>query len=420
MDQRTSFDSESLPDLRLFQLIAAKTRAFLDSLDKNMSDTNLPVESHGVLAPMANWYEQLVADGVPVQQIFQENPFQPRDLLHTTDAVGSVSPDCLDYGVMQTQVLPMALQVTQLAMSDSPLIGATSATLTTAPYSPLFSTGPSDPTVTSASGQNSSYGTSMLSHVEQQSPSEIVYNMSVNTESYPAYSSFDPSYSGHCMEDRPTPLHTQLYPPQLCTPQSEHMASPLFTPEDAHLPFRPSPSYSPAPDARLPSPPKSVSGCESDLYMDTDEEEEERRIKPRRRNRARKPTKSKGERQITPVKLLCSYPECSATCASQPSLARHEATHEWKGLYPPLRCEACNSTLSNEYSVQRHINRSKLDSLCHMMRVYSFMKSKTEPKKTVRFFPKRPHGKKTAVVDLHLIRAKFGLLESLQLKEQQP
>ncbi|KAG0267976.1 hypothetical protein DFQ27_007847 [Actinomortierella ambigua] len=384
MDQRTSFDSESLPDLRLFQLIAAKTRAFLDSLDKSMSDSDLPVESHGALAPMANWYEQLVADGVPVQQIFQENPFQPRDLLHTTDAVGSVSPDCLDYGVMQTQVLPMALQVTQLAMSDSPLIGATSATLTTAPYSPLFSTGPSDPTVTSASGQNLSYGTSMLSHIEQQSPSEIVYNMSVNTESYPAYSSFDPSYSGHCMEDRPTPLHTQLYPPQLCTPQSEPMASPLFAPEDAHLPFRPSPSYSPAPDARLPSPPKSVSGCESDLYMDTDEEEEERRIKPRRRNRARKPTKSKGERQTTPVKLL-----------------------------------ACNSTLSNEYSVQRHINRSKLDSLCHMMRVYSFMKSKTEPKKTVRFFPKRPHGKKTAVVDLHLIRAKFGLLESLQLKEQQ-
>ena len=88
------------------------------------------------------------------------------------------------------------------------------------------------------------------------------------------------------------------------------------------------------------------------------------------------------------------------TCASYPSLVRHAEAHKWRGLYAPVRCEACQSALSNEFSVQRHILRSQPSSLCRRMRVYSIMRSEIEVETTVRFYPKRPHGKKTVVIDL--------------------
>ncbi|KAF9200845.1 hypothetical protein BGZ59_003065, partial [Podila verticillata] len=52
------------------------------------------------------------------------------------------------------------------------------------------------------------------------------------------------------------------------------------------------------------------------------------------------------------------------------------------------------------FSVQRHINRSQVTSRCRRMRVYSIMNSETEIDVTVRFYPRRPHGKKTMRVNL--------------------
>ncbi|KAI9231770.1 MAG: hypothetical protein BYD32DRAFT_429999 [Podila humilis] len=91
-------------------------------------------------------------------------------------------------------------------------------------------------------------------------------------------------------------------------------------------------------------------------------------------------------------------------CSSQPSLARHAETHKWRGLYAPVRCEACQSALSNEFSVQRHILRAPATSACRKMRVYSVMRSEAQVECTVRFYPKRPHGKKTVVVGLEAFR----------------
>ena len=41
------------------------------------------------------------------------------------------------------------------------------------------------------------------------------------------------------------------------------------------------------------------------------------------------------------------------------------------------------------------------------MRVYSVMKSEAEVETTVRFYPERPHGKKTEVVNLSWAKAKY-------------
>jgi hypothetical protein len=41
------------------------------------------------------------------------------------------------------------------------------------------------------------------------------------------------------------------------------------------------------------------------------------------------------------------------------------------------------------------------------MRVYSIMLSETEVKDTVRFYPARPHGKKTIAVDLEKMKKKY-------------
>lgn len=103
----------------------------------------------------------------------------------------------------------------------------------------------------------------------------------------------------------------------------------------------------------------------------------------------------------------CTHPNCNVTCSSYPSLERHEQTHRWRGLYAPVRCEACQRDLSNEYSVQRHIRRSQPTSRCRRMRVYSVMRSRTEIETTLRFHPKRAHGKKTVPIDLDYARAKY-------------
>ncbi|GJJ69442.1 hypothetical protein EMPS_01788 [Entomortierella parvispora] len=132
-----------------------------------------------------------------------------------------------------------------------------------------------------------------------------------------------------------------------------------------------------------------------------------------KRKRNRKPVvKTKPKNKAPVVKLKCSYPGCIITCASQPSLARHAEAHKWRGLYAPVRCEACQSALSNEFSVQRHILRSRPSSLCRQLRVYSIMRSDIEIESTVRFFPKRPHGKKTVEIDIaHAIERHRGLLK---------
>lgn len=98
--------------------------------------------------------------------------------------------------------------------------------------------------------------------------------------------------------------------------------------------------------------------------------------------------------------LQCTHPGCQVTCSSYPSLQRHQDAHKWRGRYAPVKCEACQSSLSNEFSVQRHINRSQVTSRCRRMRVYSIMNSETEIDVTVRFYPRRPHGKKTVRVNL--------------------
>ncbi|KAF9135444.1 hypothetical protein BGW39_002911 [Mortierella sp. 14UC] len=81
--------------------------------------------------------------------------------------------------------------------------------------------------------------------------------------------------------------------------------------------------------------------------------------------------------------------------------------HKWRGIYAPVRCEACQSPLSNEFSVQRHITRAPPTSRCHRLRVYSIMMSETEIETSVRFYPKRAHGKKTVEIDLEYARARY-------------
>ncbi|KAF9363994.1 hypothetical protein BGX34_002798 [Mortierella sp. NVP85] len=113
----------------------------------------------------------------------------------------------------------------------------------------------------------------------------------------------------------------------------------------------------------------------------TDSESEEN-IVPAKKKRFRRPAKN----QTLQIKLK---------------------THKWRGIYAPVRCEACQRDLSNEYSVQRHIRRSQVGSRCRRMRVYSVMRSRTEVETTVRFYPKRPHGKKTVAINLDEARAQF-------------
>ncbi|KAG0281682.1 hypothetical protein BGZ95_000535 [Linnemannia exigua] len=108
-----------------------------------------------------------------------------------------------------------------------------------------------------------------------------------------------------------------------------------------------------------------------------------------------------------PVRLPCKFEGCTTTCSSQPSLARHSEAHKWRGFYAPVRCEACQSALSNEFSVQRHIVRSPPNSRCSRLRVYSIMLSETEIETSVRFYPKRPHGKKTVEVNLEHARIRY-------------
>ncbi|KAG0364183.1 hypothetical protein BGZ54_007775 [Gamsiella multidivaricata] len=103
----------------------------------------------------------------------------------------------------------------------------------------------------------------------------------------------------------------------------------------------------------------------------------------------------------------CNHPGCSIACSSSPSLLRHTAGHKWRGKYSPVRCEACQTSLSNEFSAQRHITRADPSSRCFRMRIYSLMSSENEIEVTVRFYPTRPHGKKTIQVDLEKMRAKY-------------
>ncbi|KAF8948027.1 hypothetical protein BGZ47_006890 [Haplosporangium gracile] len=129
---------------------------------------------------------------------------------------------------------------------------------------------------------------------------------------------------------------------------------------------------------------------------DVPNEKEENKLKPKRRKRVRKAApKPANKPKGPPITLYCQYPGCQVTCSSHPSMIRHAEAHKWRGRYSPVRCEACQSSLSNEFSVQRHILRSGETSRCRKMRVYSIMKSETEIENTVKFFPTRPHGKKT-------------------------
>ncbi|KAF9115511.1 hypothetical protein BGX27_007526 [Mortierella sp. AM989] len=125
----------------------------------------------------------------------------------------------------------------------------------------------------------------------------------------------------------------------------------------------------------------------------------------KRKKRLRKKTDSTVKPRTPKLSLKCPHENCNITCSSYPSLARHNATHEWRGKYHPLRCEACQSGLSNEYAVQRHIRRAADILPCRRMSVYSIMKSQTEVESTVRFYPGRGHGKKTVQVNLEEMRA---------------
>ncbi|KAF9196143.1 hypothetical protein BGZ50_001839 [Haplosporangium sp. Z 11] len=155
----------------------------------------------------------------------------------------------------------------------------------------------------------------------------------------------------------------------------------------------------------LSSPLKQhFSGSFSEDNSDTPTDDE--KYLPKRKKRVQKSVKTKvtvkpkGPRLI----LRCEYEGCNVTCSSQPSLLRHAQGHKWRGLYSPVRCEACETALSNEFSVQRHILRSPEGSLCKRMRVYSIMKSETEIENTVRFYPDRPHGKKTVKITYDRVR----------------
>ncbi|KAF9127332.1 hypothetical protein BGW39_005952 [Mortierella sp. 14UC] len=137
-------------------------------------------------------------------------------------------------------------------------------------------------------------------------------------------------------------------------------------------------------------------------------EEEESKAGPKRRKRVRKaPAKPVQKVKGPTITLNCRFPNCKVTCSSHPSLNRHELAHRWRGQFSPVRCEACRSSLSNEFSVQRHILRSAPTSRCHKMRIYSIMKAEDEIETTVKFFPTRGHGKKTVKVDLERMKAKY-------------
>ncbi|KAF9356941.1 hypothetical protein BGX34_009684 [Mortierella sp. NVP85] len=58
-------------------------------------------------------------------------------------------------------------------------------------------------------------------------------------------------------------------------------------------------------------------------------------------------------------------------------------------------------------TLHRHILRSPETSRCRRMRIYSIMKSESEIESTVRFYPTRPHGKKTVKVDLEKMKQKY-------------
>ncbi|KAG0085936.1 hypothetical protein BGZ93_010696 [Podila epicladia] len=133
-------------------------------------------------------------------------------------------------------------------------------------------------------------------------------------------------------------------------------------------------------------------------------EEDESQLHGKRRKRVRRAHVKKVTQPRPSIKLPCTFSGCPIECSSQPSLARHAETHKWRGRYAPVRCEACQSALSNEFSVQRHIQRAPTTSACRKMRVYSVMRSETQVECTVRFYPKRPHGKKTVIVDLEAFR----------------
>ncbi|KAF9958550.1 hypothetical protein BGZ70_009161 [Mortierella alpina] len=171
------------------------------------------------------------------------------------------------------------------------------------------------------------------------------------------------------------------------------------------------PLYTSTSASHTPSLPALSSPLKQQLtgYMSDDSNDSEDESKPKRKKRVRKamaiktPAKPKG---LKPV-LRCEFPGCKITCSSVPSLARHFETHKWRGKYSPVRCEACQNPLSNEFSVQRHIMRSPVTTLCRRMRVYSIMRSATDVEATVRFYPKRGHGKKTKIIDLDMVKEKY-------------
>ncbi|KAG0025995.1 hypothetical protein BGZ82_009704 [Podila clonocystis] len=188
----------------------------------------------------------------------------------------------------------------------------------------------------------------------------------------------------------PTPLHRvrRAVPRLDCTLMSVDPSLASFSPM-----FSPTASTTPV----LSSPLKQHFSSFSDSEGP---EEDESQLQGKRRKRVRRPYAKKVTQPKPSIKIPCAFPGCPTQCSSQPSLARHAETHKWRGLYAPVRCEACQSALSNEFSVQRHIQRAPATSACRKMRVYSVMQSETQVQYTVRFYPKRPHGKKTVVVDL--------------------
>ncbi|KAF8941340.1 hypothetical protein BGZ58_010781 [Dissophora ornata] len=117
-----------------------------------------------------------------------------------------------------------------------------------------------------------------------------------------------------------------------------------------------------------------------------------KRVVQKKKKETVKPVKPDGPR----LQLKCNYMNCGIICSSYPSLSRHAEGHKWRGSYSPVRCESCYSSLSNEFSVQRHILRSIDDSKCRKLSAYSIMKSATEVDYVVKFNPNMPHGKKTA------------------------
>ncbi|KAI8596295.1 hypothetical protein EDD21DRAFT_408487 [Dissophora ornata] len=173
--------------------------------------------------------------------------------------------------------------------------------------------------------------------------------------------------------------------PAVQTIQKIHLLSPTDTPA--------------APSAPLPQKRQSNSVSNPRAGV--------RATSPKKKNP--KPTaKNEADKSQEPVvKMVCPHDGCKVGCSSIPSLMRHASSHKWRGVYVPVRCEACQSALSNEFSVQRHIKRAQPGSRCCRMRVYSIMKSETEVETTLRFYPERPHGKKTEAVNLAWVKAKY-------------